>query len=582
MSSADPRWRLLRIEISLLFLLFFLHHNLTFGLCFSTEAFALMKFKQRIKIDPFGALVNWGELSHCFWSGVVCSHDGTVVILNLQDLSLQGTLAPELGNLTHLKSLILRNNSFSGKVPKEVAELQELEVLDLCDNNFGRPFPFSSIGRKLLQINPPGEDPVLRKAPPPPPLPSPPLPSSETSVDLPFPPPPPPLNRDISPPAGSSAETPLDQPSAALPPPAQPPPFPPPPAQPPPVSPLAPPPAQPLAIKKKKSHMIFIIVGVLAGVLGVIGAVVAFFLLRKQNVIMIKPWTTKSIGHLQDVDITGVPKLKLSELETACEDFSNIIGSTSSNATIYKGTLSTGIEIAVLSVASGSLQDWSADLETQFRQKIQRLSQVDHKNFLNVIGYCHEDEPFNRMLVFEYAPFGSLFEHLHDKEAEHLDWSKRLRIAMGIAYCAEHMHNLNPKPISHANLNSSSVYLTTDYAAKVADFTFLGSAPIDPQTNYAYSFGVILYEVITGKVPDPYSPIKENKPARELVDPTLQSFDEHVLHRLWEVVMDCLNQSPEMKEVVAKLTEITGITEDAALPRPSWWAELEMITTEGT
>jgi len=47
--------------------------------CFA--ALALMKFKERIEIDPFGALVNWGELSHCSWSGVVCSHDGRVVIL---------------------------------------------------------------------------------------------------------------------------------------------------------------------------------------------------------------------------------------------------------------------------------------------------------------------------------------------------------------------------------------------------------------------------------------------------------------------------------------------------------------------
>lgn len=314
------------------------------------------------------------------------------------------------------------------------------------------------------------------------------------------------------------------------------------------------------------------------------GAVVAFFLLRKQKVIMIKSLTTRSIGHLQDVEITGVPKLKLSELESACEDFSNIIGTTYSNATIYKGTLSTGSEIAVLSVASGSLQDWSADLETQFRQKIQRLSQVDHKNFLNVIGYCHEDEPFNRMLVFEYAPYGSLFEHLHEQDAEHLDWSKRLRIAMGIAYCAQHMHNLNPKPISQANLNSSSVYLTTDYAAKVADFTFLSTTPLDPKTNYVLSFGVILHEIITGKIPDPDSPIKETKPARELVDPTLESFDENVLQKMWEVVIECLNQRLEMKEVVAKLREITGITEEAALPRlsPAWWAELEIISTEGT
>ncbi|WZZ22884.1 hypothetical protein YC2023_124271 [Brassica napus] len=577
---SDQRWSLL----SIIFLLFFLPHNLTFGLCFSTEALALMKFKGRIERDPFGALMNWGELPHCSWSGVVCSHDGRVVVLNLEDLSLQGTLAPELGNLTHLKSLILRNNSFSGEVPKEVADLQELEVLDLCDNNFGQPLPFISNGRKLLQIAPPGQDPGLGNASPPPPLPSPPPPlsSPESSFDLRFPPPP--LSRGESPPTGSPAVLPPQaQPPPFPPPQAQPPPFPPPPAQPPPVSPLALPPAHLPVIKKKKSYKLFIIVGVLVGVLGVMGALVAFFLLRNQKVITIKPSATRSIGHLQDVGITGVPKLKLSELETACEDFSNIISSTSSNATIYKGTLSTGSEIAVLSIASGSLQDWSADLETQFQQKIQRLSLVDHKNFLNIIGYCREDEPFNRMLVFEYAPYGSLFEHLHDQDAEHLDWPMRLRIAMGIAYCAQHMHNLNPKPISQANLNSSSVYLTTDYAAKVADFTFLGSTPIDPKTSYVLSFGVILHEIITGKIPEnPDSPIKETKPARELVDPTLKNFDENVLQKMWEVVIECLNQRLEMKEVVAKLREITGITEEAALPRlsPAWWAELEIISTE--
>ncbi|XP_033137343.1 probable inactive receptor-like protein kinase At3g56050 isoform X2 [Brassica rapa] len=578
---SDQRWSLL----SIIFILFFLPHNLTFGLCFSTEALALMKFKGRIERDPFGALMNWGELPHCSWSGVVCSHDGRVVVLNLEDLSLQGTLAPELGNLTHLKSLILRNNSFSGEVPKEVADLQELEVLDLCDNNFGQPFPFTSNGRKLLQIAPPGQDPGLGNASPPPPLPSPPPPlsSPESSFDLRFPPPPP-LSRGESPPTGSPAVLPPQaQPPPIPPTQAQPPPLPLPPAQPPPVSPLALPPAHLPAIRKKKSHKPFIIIGVLAGVLSVIGALVAFFLLRKQKVIMIKTSATRSIGHLQDVGITGVPKLKLSELETACEDFSNIISSTSSNATIYKGTLSTGSEIAVLSIASGSLQNWTADLETQFQQKIQRLSLVDHKNFLNVIGYCREDEPFNRMLVFEYAPYGSLFEHLHDQDAEHLDWPMRLRIAMGIAYCAQHMHNLNPKPISQANLNSSSVYLTTDYAAKVADFTFLGSTPIDPKTNYVLSVGVILHEIITGKIPeDPDSPIKETKPARELVDPTLKNFDENVLQKMWEVVIECLNQRLEMKEVVAKLREITGITEEAALPRlsPAWWAELEIISTE--
>lgn len=34
---------------------------------------------------------------------------------------------------------------------------------------------------------------------------------------------------------------------------------------------------------------------------------------------------------------------------------------------------------------------------------------------MNLIGYCEEDKPFTRMVVFEYAPNGTLFEHLHSK-----------------------------------------------------------------------------------------------------------------------------------------------------------------------
>lgn len=66
--------------------------------------------------------------------------------------------------------------------------------------------------------------------------------------------------------------------------------------------------------------------------------------------------------------IPGVPKLQRTELETACEDFSNIISSFS-DGTVYKGTLSSGVEIAVTSTAVKSAKDWSKNLEAQFRNK---------------------------------------------------------------------------------------------------------------------------------------------------------------------------------------------------------------------
>lgn len=325
----------------------------------------------------------------------------------------------------------------------------------------------------------------------------------------------------------------------------------------------------------------------------------------------VKPWATGLSGQLQKVFVTGVPKLKRSELETACEDFSNVIGS-SSIGTVYKGTLSSGVEIAVTSASVTSSKDWSKNLEVQFRKKIERLSKVNHKNFVNLLGYCEEEEPFTRMMVFEYAPNGTLFEHLHIKEAEHLDWAMRLRAAMGMAYYLNHIHQLTP-PIAHENLNSSAVNLAEDYAAKVSDFSVwnvmaatemksprveLSDSPsADPESN-VYSFGVILFEMITGRVP--YSVdngsledwasnyLQGDRPIKEMVDPTLKSFQEEQLESIREVIKSCVNpdpkQRPTMRDVTARMREITEIGPDGAIPKlsPLWWAELEILSTEAS
>ncbi|KAL5057652.1 hypothetical protein RYX36_029256 [Vicia faba] len=191
---------------------------------------------------------------------------------------------------------------------------------------------------------------------------------------------------------------------------------------------------------------------------------------KTNKVSIVKPWTTGISGQLQKALVTGVPKLKRIDLEVACEDFSNVIGK-SPIGTLYKGTLSSGVEIAVASVSLTLSKTWTKNLEAQFKNKIDTLSKVNHRNFVNLIGYCEEEEPFTRMLVFEYAPNGTLFEHLHVKEAEHLNWGPRLRIATGMAYCLQYMHGLDP-PVALTNLSSSTVHLTDDHAAKISDLSF--------------------------------------------------------------------------------------------------------------
>jgi hypothetical protein len=67
--------------------------------------------------------------------------------------------------------------------------------------------------------------------------------------------------------------------------------------------------------------------------------------------------------------LLGVPKLQRSELEGACEDFSNIVASYP-QYTVYKGTLSSGVEIAVVSTMIISSKDWSKHSEGRFRKKV--------------------------------------------------------------------------------------------------------------------------------------------------------------------------------------------------------------------
>ncbi|TVU47403.1 hypothetical protein EJB05_07003 [Eragrostis curvula] len=323
------------------------------------------------------------------------------------------------------------------------------------------------------------------------------------------------------------------------------------------------------------------------------------FCCRAKRMGTVKPWATGLSGQLQKAFVTGVPALKRSELEVACEDFSNIIGSTSS-CMLYKGTLSSGVEIAVASSLVTSTKDWSKESESQFRRKITNLSKVSHKNFMNLLGYCEDANPFTRVMVFEYAPNGTLFEHLHIREAEKLDWMTRLRISMGLAYCLEHMHQLKT-PVVPRNFDSTTIYLTDDFAAKVSDLEFWSDAKGPDSTNadlenIVHKYGIVLLEILTGRVPcsEEDGPVEQwasryfNGEMRlaELIDPSIGSFPEEAAQALCEVARSCIDadpkKRPQMAEVASRMREITTLGPDGATPKvsPLWWAELEIMSSE--
>nr|XP_027186271.1 probable LRR receptor-like serine/threonine-protein kinase At3g47570 isoform X2 [Cicer arietinum] len=112
-----------------------------------TDEFSLLALKSSITLDPYHILSNWSiSSSSCNWVGVTCDeHHGRVNALNLSNMGLEGTISPQLGNLSFLVVLDLHANNFHGELPRELLQLHRLKFLNLSYNDFVGEIP-SRIG----------------------------------------------------------------------------------------------------------------------------------------------------------------------------------------------------------------------------------------------------------------------------------------------------------------------------------------------------------------------------------------------------------------------------------------------------
>ncbi|XVF29749.1 hypothetical protein REPUB_Repub15cG0148800 [Reevesia pubescens] len=125
-----------------------------------SEVSALIAVKKQL-VDPMKHLRNWNKGDPCTsnWTGVLCfdnlDNDGYLHVQEIQllNMNLSGTLAPELAQLSHLEILDFMWNELTGSIPKEIGHISTLRLLDLSWNHLTGSIPSNKLSDNMTTID---------------------------------------------------------------------------------------------------------------------------------------------------------------------------------------------------------------------------------------------------------------------------------------------------------------------------------------------------------------------------------------------------------------------------------------------
>ncbi|XP_062187913.1 proline-rich receptor-like protein kinase PERK4 [Phragmites australis] len=281
------------------------------------------------------------------------------------------------------------------------------------------------------------------------------------------------------------------------------------------------------------------------------------------------------------------------ELAAATGDFSeaNLLGQ-GGFGYVHRGVLPGGKEVAVKQLKAGSGQG-----EREFQAEVDTISRVHHRHLVSLVGYCIAGA--RRLLVYEFVPNQTLEHHLHGKGVPVMEWTTRLRIAVGAAKGLAYLHeDCNPR-IIHRDIKSANILLDNNFEAMVADFglakltnvnhthvstrvmgtfgylapEYASSGKLTEKSD-VFSYGVMLLELLTGRRPGDRSSYGEdglvdwarmalsralaNGNYDDLVDPRLGGdYDQTEAARVVASAAACVRHAarrrPKMSQIVKAL-----------------------------
>lgn len=186
---------------------------------------------------------------------------------------------------------------------------------------------------------------------------------------------------------------------------------------------------------------------------------------------------------------------------------------------VYKAThIPTGTVVAVKQLLVEEMDDENLEL---FAREIAILAKCRKPFLLHLIGYSAQ-KPFS--IVTPFIPQGSLHDYVHHSgKKERLPPTNKTLVAMGMAYAMMRLHEMD---IIHRDLKPANVLLNNKFLPYICDFGIArpvsvgedelmtrgcGTPVFMPLEQFSsqvytkkvdvYSYGMILYEMLTGKHP---------------------------------------------------------------------------------
>lgn len=257
---------------------------------------------------------------------------------------------------------------------------------------------------------------------------------------------------------------------------------------------------------------------VVSGSIFAIGATLTLLMLWKRRKIRKGITQNENLINADFERGTGPKRFSYGDLVLATNNFSSErkLGEGGFGC-VYKGYLfDLDMSVAVKKISRDSRQG-----EKEYITEVKIISQLRHRNLVQLIGWCHDEGEL--ILVYEFMPNGSLNTHLFDKK-KHLTWSLRYKIALGLASSLIYLHEECEQCVIHRDIKPSNIMLDLMFNTKLGDFGLarLLDHELGPQTtglagtlgymapeyitkgqptkeSDIFSFGVVALEIVSGR-----------------------------------------------------------------------------------